>query len=319
MAFDLPPSLIADYRRDGAVCVRGAFSAEEIGLVEAGIERNLTDPSPRGLVASRADDAGRFFEDFCNWDRIPEYERFIRDSAAGAIAGALMGSGQVRLYHDHLLVKEAGTAQPTPWHQDQPYYNIDGRQTCSMWMPVDPVPRESTLEFVAGSHLGPWLMPRSFMDDQARWFPEGSLEELPEIDRATAPIVGWALEPGDAVFFHMLTLHAAGRVADAAAGLLGALPRRRRRPRAAGLADVAAVPRSRGRAARRRGDGPSPVPGRVGGLTCARDDRLTAPRRGGIGSDVPGWDAGRGRGAWGRVRGFGRPTTSGRGGPPSDS
>jgi ectoine hydroxylase-related dioxygenase (phytanoyl-CoA dioxygenase family) len=78
-----------------------------------------------------------------------------------------------------------------------------------MWMPVDPVPRESTLEFLAGSHLGPWLMPRTFMDDQARWFPEGSLEELPAIDRATAPIVGWALEPGDAVFFHMLTLHTA--------------------------------------------------------------------------------------------------------------
>jgi ectoine hydroxylase-related dioxygenase (phytanoyl-CoA dioxygenase family) len=201
--------LIDDFRRDGAAPVRGAFSAAEVDLVAAGIERNLADPSPRSLVASRPDDAGRFFEDFCNWDRIPEYERFIRESAAAAIAGALMGSRRVRLYHDHLLVKEPGTLQPTPWHQDQPYYNVDGRQTCSMWMPVDPVPREATLEFVAGSHLGPWLMPRSFMDDQARWFPEGSLEKLPEIDRDTARIVGWALEPGDAVFFHMLTLHAA--------------------------------------------------------------------------------------------------------------
>ncbi|WP_205895131.1 phytanoyl-CoA dioxygenase family protein, partial [Metapseudomonas otitidis] len=26
------------------------------------------------------------------------------------------------------------------------------------------------------------------------------------------PIIGWALEPGDAVFFHMLTLHASGGV-----------------------------------------------------------------------------------------------------------
>jgi ectoine hydroxylase-related dioxygenase (phytanoyl-CoA dioxygenase family) len=205
----LSQTVIDGFRRDGAVCVRGAFSAAEVALVAAGIERNLADPSPRGIVASRAEERGRFFEDFCNWDRIPEYERFIRGSSAGAIASALMGSDRVRLYHDHLLVKEAGTLQPTPWHQDQPYYNIDGRQTCSMWMPVDPVPRESTLEFLAGSHLGPWLMPRTFMDDQARWFPEGSLEELPEIDRATAPIVGWALEPGDAVFFHMLTLHTA--------------------------------------------------------------------------------------------------------------
>jgi ectoine hydroxylase-related dioxygenase (phytanoyl-CoA dioxygenase family) len=196
------------------VCLRGAFTLEEVALVERGIERNLADPSPRALVASRPDDAGRFVEDFCNWSRIGEYERVIRESAAAGIAGRLMGSSTVRLYHDHMLVKEPGTRQPTPWHQDQPYYNVDGTQTCSVWMPVDPVSRESTLEFVAGSHLGPWLMPRTFMDGQTKWFPEGSLADLPDVeaDRSAFPIIGWALEPGDAVFFHMLALHAAGGV-----------------------------------------------------------------------------------------------------------
>jgi ectoine hydroxylase-related dioxygenase (phytanoyl-CoA dioxygenase family) len=55
-------------------------------------------------------------------------------------------------------------------------------------------------------------MPRSFMDDQAKWFPEGSLAELPDVeaDRGAFEILAWELEPGDAVFFHMLTLHAAG-------------------------------------------------------------------------------------------------------------
>ena len=50
------------------------------------------------------------------------------------------------------------------------------------------------------------------MDEQAKWFPEGSLEELPDIegDRGAFRILSWELEPGDAVFFHMLTLHAAG-------------------------------------------------------------------------------------------------------------
>src|SRR5205823_14266749 len=135
-------------------CVRGAFSPEQVALVERGIERNLAEPSDRALVASRDDDSGRFVEDFCNWQRIHEYERFIRESPAAAIAGQLMGSSTVRLFHDHMLVKEAGTRQPTPWHQDQPYYNIDGTQTCSLWMPVDPVTRAATLEFVAGSHRG---------------------------------------------------------------------------------------------------------------------------------------------------------------------
>jgi len=207
-------SRFEDFERDGAVCVRRAFSAEEVSLVERGIERNLAEPSERAMVASRPDDPGRFFEDFCNWQRIPEFEEFIRESPAAAIAGELMGSEHVRLFHDHLLVKEPGTRQRTPWHQDIPYYNVAGRLNVSMWIPVDPVARESTLEFVKGSHLGPWFMPRSFLDGQAKWFPDGSLSELPDIDADPErfPVIGWALEPGDAVCFHMLTLHAAGGV-----------------------------------------------------------------------------------------------------------
>ena len=83
-----------------------------------------------------------------------------------------------------------------------------------MWIPVDPVSRASTLEFVAGSHRGPWLMLRTFMAHQAKWFPEGSLADLPDIEdaREQFPIVGWAIKPGDFVCFHMLTLHAAGGV-----------------------------------------------------------------------------------------------------------
>ena len=138
----------------------------------------------------------------------------MRTSAAPRIAADLIGGGPVRLYHDHVLVKEPGTRQRTPWHQDIPYYNVAGRLNVSMWIPVDPVPRESTLEFVKGSHLGPWYMPRTFLDGQAKWFPEGSLAELPDVDAEPErfPVIGWELEPGDAVCFHMLTLHAAGGV-----------------------------------------------------------------------------------------------------------
>ncbi|MBM3546481.1 MAG: phytanoyl-CoA dioxygenase [Alphaproteobacteria bacterium] len=205
---------IDDFRRDGAVCVRGLFSPDEIERCRAGIAKNMAAPSHRAIVASQPDDPGYFIEDFCNWQRIDEYRELIFRSHAAETAGALMGSSTVRLYHDHLLVKEPNTRQKTPWHQDQPYYNLDGRQNCSMWAPMDPVGRASTLEFVAGTHNGPWLMPRTFMTSEAKWFPEGSLADLPDIeaDRGVFDIIGWELEPGDAVFFHMLTLHAAGGV-----------------------------------------------------------------------------------------------------------
>ena len=160
----IDPELIEQYQRDGAVCIRQLFARDEIATLRAGIDLNLSSLSPRAIVASGADDPGRFVEDFCNWQDNPHYRRFIFDSALAETAGRLMQSTTARLYHDHMLTKEPGTRQTTPWHQDQPYYNVEGRQNASFWIPVDPVSRDSTLELVAGSHLGPWLMPRTFMD-----------------------------------------------------------------------------------------------------------------------------------------------------------
>ena len=202
------------FQRDGALCLRGLLSPALIERLRVGIDANLVHLSARAKVASRPEDPGWFVEDFCCWAENEHYRRFILESPLAATAAALMRSATARLYHDHMLTKEPGTRQRTPWHQDQPYYNIEGRQNCSFWIPVDPVSRAATLEFVAGSHRGPWLMPRSFMDAQAKWFPEGSLADLPDIEacREQYRILGWALEPGDVVCFHMLTLHASGPV-----------------------------------------------------------------------------------------------------------
>lgn len=211
LEYKVNEGIIRDFNRDGAVCLRQFLKADDIAVLKEGIEFNLSSLSSRAKVASKSDDPGYFVEDFCTWQNNPFYQRIIFDTGLGAVAAQIMQSKTVRLYHDHLLVKEPGTRQVTPWHQDQPYYNIAGKQNCSFWIPVDPVSRSSTLEFIAGSHLGPWLMPRTFLDNQAKWFPEGSLQELPSIEesREQFPIIGWEIQPGDVVCFHMLTLHMA--------------------------------------------------------------------------------------------------------------
>ena len=210
----IEPQDIAKYQENGATVVRGLFSKEQISLLERGIARNMAEPSDLSIVASRPEDPGYFIEDFCNWQRIAEYRDFIFNSPAADVAGQLMGCDTVRLYHDHLLVKEPKTVAKTPWHQDQPYYNIDGFDNISMWLPVDPVSVDATLKFVAGTHKQGWMMPRSFMTNEAKWFPEGTLKDLPDVDGNPDKftILGWDLQPGDAVFFHMLTLHGAGGV-----------------------------------------------------------------------------------------------------------
>jgi ectoine hydroxylase-related dioxygenase (phytanoyl-CoA dioxygenase family) len=199
---------VAAFARDGVVCVRQVLSTQEVAAAAAAIDAVLASPGPLAQVASGADDPGAFTEDFCRWREIPQIEQLARQSRVPAVAAALLATSQLRFYHDHVLVKEAGTTQRTPWHQDQPYYNVDGRGV-SAWIAVDPVPEDGSLELVAGSHRGPWLMPRTFLTRQARWFPEGSLAEMPAVDAGAPGIRRFALQPGDAVFFDFLTAHGA--------------------------------------------------------------------------------------------------------------
>ncbi len=187
-------AVAAGFRRDGACVVRGLLDEAQVARLAQGVEENLAAPSERAIEGGGESGAGRFFEDFRNWTRIAAYEEVIRGSRIGEVAARLMGSRTARLHHDHLLVKEPGTTLRTPWHQDQPFYNVDGFDTVSLWIPLDPVPRESTLEFVAGSHAPrTWYMPRSFFDDRPLVFDDGAFEEVPDVeaDRAAHAILGW--------------------------------------------------------------------------------------------------------------------------------
>ena len=206
----LTADTIDTFRRDGVVLLKGVF-ADWIDTLRQGVDVNMREPGPFGRDYLDEGQAGRFFGDYCNWDRIAEYRAFMFDSSAPEIAAQLMQSDSVRIFHEHVLVKEPGTNKITPWHHDQPYYCVDGTQVCSMWIPLDPVPLETCPEFVAGSHdWGRWYLPRKFSGidydhDDAR------LEPMPDIDaqRADYDIRSWSLQPGDAIAFHYLTVHGA--------------------------------------------------------------------------------------------------------------
>jgi ectoine hydroxylase-related dioxygenase (phytanoyl-CoA dioxygenase family) len=201
-------AMVADYQRDGVVLIKGLF-ADWVDVIRAGIERNMAEPGPYAAENNRPGDTGRFFDDYCNWERIPEFVRVVRESAAAQVAAALMGSQSVQMFHDHVLVKEPGTSRATPWHQDGPYYFVEGRQVVSFWSPMDAV-REASLRCVAGSHLWPrevmptrWMTETSFYPDPEKYMP------VPDPDAEGMRVLEWEMEPGDAVAFHYRTLHGA--------------------------------------------------------------------------------------------------------------
>jgi len=201
---------IVTYQKDGAVFLPGLF-AGWVDTIVAGIERNMREPGPGAAENTRPDETGRFFDDYCNWTRIPEFEKLIFSSAAAKTAAALMQSERVQIFHDHVLVKEAGTARPTPWHQDAPYYFVEGTQTVSFWIPVDPVD-EATLRMIAGSHKWQkpvlptrWLSEKDFYPHDRDYLPVPDPDAEPE----KYPTVEWPMRPGDAVAFDYKTVHGA--------------------------------------------------------------------------------------------------------------
>eukprot|EP00123_Amoebidium_parasiticum_P017529 comp23887_c0_seq3/m.41947 comp23887_c0_seq3/g.41947 ORF comp23887_c0_seq3/g.41947 comp23887_c0_seq3/m.41947 type:complete len:188 (-) comp23887_c0_seq3:201-764(-) len=121
-----------------------------------------------------------------------------------------MQSRTAIFYHEHVLVKEPGATRQTPWHHDQPYYPVDGDMMCSIWLPLDPVPASSTLQFVKGSHKLGYFIPRKFKT-QANYADTKEYPSVPDIDRNPDKyeVVGWELQPGDCVVFNGKTLHAA--------------------------------------------------------------------------------------------------------------
>ncbi|CAD2218048.1 phytanoyl-CoA dioxygenase [Angomonas deanei] len=210
MSVNLSKADVLGFEASGVILLKNVLTPEQVTVLKRGIDRGFQNPSPRHKVASEESDTGKFFEDFRCWEEIPEYREIIFNSCLPKLASKLMQSKTVRLHHDHMLIKAPKTQARTPWHQDTPYYNLEGNQTISFWIPVDPVPVESGLEFIAGSHKWPWMMPRTFKDNAAKWFPEGSLPELPDIEgnRMQFPIVAFDMQPGDVVAFNFHMMHA---------------------------------------------------------------------------------------------------------------
>ena len=215
-AYEARAEDIDAFRRDGVVLLRGA-GRDWVETLRAGLARNLENPgryafpcesNPRGAP-------GRFFDSYCNWQLIPEYLDYVLHSNAASIALQFMGGAHARFFHEHAFMKAPGTQRATPWHQDLPYYCVDGSRTASIYVSLDAAPAEVAVQFVSGSHLWNRLFyPRvfedgsAFNDDQ----PTANLEMVPDIEAARDDydIAAWALEPGDTLVFDFRTLHGTG-------------------------------------------------------------------------------------------------------------
>ena len=209
---------VTTFARDGVVMLDAMFDAAWIDLLRAGMERHVQAPTNRARIWDR-DEAGRtMFWDAMAWQGVPEYRQFVFDSPAAQVAARVLDSTAVHYYFDAVFMRSAGSQFETPWHQDEPYWTVDGYQTCTVWMPLVPVAAKNALAFVPGSHNGGVvfdqpdfgnLNPDAKANVDRSDFAAIAEADIPDIntDRNAYGVVSWDMEPGDCVVFNSRILH----------------------------------------------------------------------------------------------------------------
>lgn len=205
-------SEVEAYERDGAVCLRGMFSADWCrALHDAAMESMDTG---RGRVREPKLEQGRFYSSVYQSDHDPRIARLRDLSPAPLIAARLMRSDRVRFFYDQLFIKLPGTSAPTPWHNDLPFWPFRGEHLVSIWIALTPVSTATSgVQYVAGSHRwNKWF--RAVTPDYDPRFVDERLETCPDYGAGEGgpgvTLLQWDMEPGDVLCHHPLTVHGAG-------------------------------------------------------------------------------------------------------------
>ena len=135
MAYSVSEDQIALYKRDGAVLLRGALSADELALMERGVEESRAGPAGFHALLEGNDGAGTTYKEFLPILSCPSLRALNERGTIAAIAGQLMEAASAHFIFDEIFYKLKGTVLATPWHQDAPFYNVRGDQLVRVWMP----------------------------------------------------------------------------------------------------------------------------------------------------------------------------------------
>ncbi|MBX9701935.1 MAG: phytanoyl-CoA dioxygenase family protein [Acetobacteraceae bacterium] len=206
---------VEQFWRDGAICLRGQFDAGWVAAMRAATAAVMADPGPLWTGRGGGEKAKSFYVELGLWSRDATFRSFVFDSPAPAIARRFLRTRKLNLFFDQLFVKAPGAQNPTPFHQDQPYWPVHGRQVLSIWFAMDPVTMATGgLEYVRGSH--DWnrvFHPESFRGDpeQAARMAKLGGEKIPDINaaRESYEFLSWDMEPGDILLHHGMSVHGA--------------------------------------------------------------------------------------------------------------
>ena len=135
------------FQNMGVVFLPEMFDNDWIQSLKEGVGKNLANPGNRMRIWDRSDKDKITLYDSDNWRRIEEYKNYIYEGPSKEIACSLLDTSRVNFFFDAIFTRSTGVKFRTPWHQDEPYWTVEGLDTVSFWMPLVPVEKKSALSF----------------------------------------------------------------------------------------------------------------------------------------------------------------------------
>lgn len=183
------------YRQNGFTRVPGIISKEEAQeFYGAALElsERMTAYSNRAV-----------FTQMVNvWREDPTLKKLTMHKNVAGVAEKLTGI-PLRLWHDHILIKQPHNQKATEFHQDQPYWpHANSTHSLSAWIALCDVPVEKgCMTFIPRSFNRTELRAQNLQD------PDDLMQVCPDLkwdERVTIP-----LRAGDCTFHHSRTAHMA--------------------------------------------------------------------------------------------------------------
>src|SRR5580692_5159326 len=212
------PAEVAQFERDGYFIARRMVSdtllARMLEVTRDGLHREVPPVeyeadlhypgAPPSLEAAGGHTIRRLKQalsrDFCfvEWAASPALVNRLRQLLGPAVVMPLA-------HHNCIMTKEPRHSSDTGWHQDIRYWSFERPELVSVWLALTPENEHNgCLYVIPGTHRLK-LDPRRY--DEASFLRP----ELPENQALIEKAVRAELEPGDGLFFHALTFHAASR------------------------------------------------------------------------------------------------------------
>lgn len=210
---------VEDFDRNGYYIARSLITAAEVDALVRVIDNSLSpalapvefeaDVHYPGAPVSRMAPGGQTPRRLLHaFGRDNLFQRVGRHPVVISTLQALMRTDALRLsqnHHNCVMTKHPGFSSVTSWHQDIRYWRFDQRELVSTWLALGPENRENGgLLVIPGSHKLDFE-PGQF---DASLFLRTDLEANHDLLAKAVPV---ELNPGDLLFFHSRTLHAAGQ------------------------------------------------------------------------------------------------------------